>query len=91
MRAHKLPQDKGVLCNRTRAYKMNAHVLPRDMGLGGGGGGKLQKDPPEHKKGPPPQRNIKCAITVLRGLGGMVPRGNFNNGAKIAKNDVTIV
>ena len=26
------PRTKGVSCNRTRAYKMRAHVLPQDKG-----------------------------------------------------------
>ena len=79
MRAHVLPRTKGFLCNRTTAYKMRAHVLPRDMGVGGGG--RASKRPPSGQKRPPLQKFKKCAITVFRGLGGMVPRENFNNGA----------
>ena len=30
MSAHTLPQDKGILCKRTRTYKMRAHTLPQD-------------------------------------------------------------
>ena len=33
----------------------------------------LKTNPP-----PPPQKKI-CLITVLRGLGGMLPQENFNN------------
>ena len=81
MRAHVLPRTKGFLCNRTTAYKMRAHVLPRDMGVGGEGGGEPQKGPPQDKKGHPSKKFKKCAITVFRGLGGMVPREKFNYGA----------
>ena len=69
------PRTKSVLCNRTRAYKIRAHVLPRDMGVGGGGGGLASL------KKAPFQKIKKCAIIVLRGLGGMVSRENFTNGA----------
>ena len=33
------------------------------------------------KKAPPLNQNKICAITVLRGLGGMLSRENFSNGA----------
>ena len=33
------------------------------------------------KKSAPPQQKKNCAITVLRGHGGMLSRRNFSNGA----------
>ena len=44
--------------------------------------GALKRPPSRRKKPPPPKKKkLNCAITVLRGLGGMLPRENFNNGA----------
>ena len=51
------------------------------------GRGRALKRPPQDKKGSPPKKNnnnkfvANCAITVFRGLGGTLPRENFNNGA----------
>ena len=44
-----------------------------------GGGENNKKAPLKTKKAPPQKKN--CAITVLRELGDMLPRENFNNGA----------
>ena len=46
------------------------------------GGGRALKRPPSRRKRPPPKKKNKiCDITVLRGLGGMLPREIFNNSA----------
>ena len=45
------------------------------------GGGEPLKRPPSRRKRPPPKKTKNCAITVLRGLRGMLRRENFNNGA----------
>ena len=48
---------------------------------GGGEEASLKMTPTQDKKGHPPPPKKECAITVFRGLGGMVPQENFNNGA----------
>ena len=45
------------------------------------GGESTKKAPLKTKKAPPPPQKKNCAITVLRELGDMLPRENFNNGA----------
>ena len=51
------------------------------------GGASAKKAPLKIKEAPLPKKNnsnrfeANCAITVFRGLGGTLPRENFNNGA----------
>ena len=49
------------------------------------GGASPKKAPLKTKKPPPQKKKIEILLsptfTVLRGLGGMLPRENFNNGA----------
>ena len=46
-------------------------------------GERAPKRPPQDEKGqpPPPQKKRICLSAVFRGLGGMLSRENFNNGA----------
>ena len=52
-------------------FIVSTHGRPQEFSQGGG----------RALKRPPPQKKGNCAITVLRGLGGMLSRENFNNGA----------
>ena len=74
--------SKAQISKSQKKFLAPSQILGTPLYMQGRGGGvnfRRGRWCGKSQKGPTPQK--KCATTVLRGLGGMLPRENFNTGA----------